>query len=79
MAIFDYSVYIMLHFPPSDIKTIVPWLGVFPQKKTTSCNNIQPVVTLYKLHPESVPSDNVGMLEMLNWPTKVCGSSSHLH
>ena len=28
---------------------------------------------------ESVPSDIVGILEMLNWPTKVCGGSSHRH
>ena len=49
------------------------FLIVFPPKRK-HVNNIQPVVTLYKLHPESVPSDIVGIL-----PTKVFGSSVHLH
>ena len=35
-------------------------LIVFPQKKTT-------IVTLYKLQPESVLSDIVGILELFNW------------
>ena len=66
MDIFDYSV-IMLHFPPSDIKKMCYGPHSLSPKENKHCKNIQPVVTLYKLHPESVPSDIVGILEMFNW------------
>ena len=67
MDIFDYSVYLILHFPPSDINKLFHGPHSLSPKENKHCNiNIQPVVTLCKLHPESVPSDIVGILEMLN-------------
>ena len=44
-------------------------LIVFPQKKTT-------VVTLYQLHPESVPSDIMGILELFNWQSNAHQSAN---
>ena len=64
MALFDYSVYIMLHFPLADIKYLYHGPHSLPPKKKT-------VVTLYKLHPESVPSD-IYLLPITYEVTEMC-------
>ena len=54
----------MLHFPPCDIKMLYHGPHNLSPKEKKHCNNIQAVVTLYKLYPESVLSDIVGILEL---------------
>ena len=57
MAIFDYNVYIMLYFPLSDIKMLYHGPHSPSPKENKHSSSVQPVVTLYKLHPESMPSN----------------------
>ena len=70
MAIFDYNVYIMLHFPLSGIKML------YHGPHSPSPKENKHIVTLYKLHLESMPSNLSDLWEHWNTEELAIKSSS---